>query len=50
MNQYLLCDRDKILRKILKKNKNKNIIKDLIEAFLHIKIKSIKIKDRKSVV
>ncbi len=45
MNQYLLCNRNIVLRKILNTHENLYIIKDLIEAFLNIKIKHIKINE-----
>ena len=41
MNQYLYCNRNYILRKILNTEERADIIKDLIEAILEIKIKEI---------
>ena len=41
MNQYLYCNRNYVLRKILNTEERTDIIKDLIEGILEIKIKNI---------
>ena len=41
MNQFLYCNRNYLLRRILNKQENADIIKDLIESILDIKIKRI---------
>lgn len=41
MNQYLYCNRNYILRKILNTEEQADIVKDLIEGILEIKIKDI---------
>ena len=41
MNHVLISNRNFVLRKVLNTEENIDIIKDIIEAFLNIKIKSI---------
>jgi len=45
MNRKFICNSNFILRKILNSEENKNIIKDFIETFLHIKISALKINE-----
>lgn len=45
MNQFLIKNRNYVLRKILNKKENIHIIKDLIEGILNLDIKSIKLNE-----
>lgn len=45
MNQFLITNRNHVLRKVLNKQKNVLIIKNLIESILNIHIKNIKLNE-----